>query len=37
MPVAVLFIALIFIVPIGGIIAFVVLRANKRKAERAGP
>ena len=37
MPVAVLFIALIFIVPIGGIIAFVVLRANNRKAERAGP
>ncbi len=37
MPFAFLLIALIFIVPIGGIIAFVVIRANKRKAARIGP
>lgn len=37
MPFAIALIALIFILPIGGLIAFVVWRAKKRKAERAGP
>lgn len=37
MPFAAILVALLFIVPIGGLIAFVVIRANARKAARVGP